>query len=491
MKKKEIVPRGVQLLHNVDASQEGMSLDALMLRSREESLEVCAPMQELVSGVPEGYSLLVEHLGQLLMKKEREVVLYATLNDDGSLRVVDRVIATMESDIKEATAVERYVVLLTAEGLRYLYLDGESAEYVSLNIDDIIGDIRLQSEDATEATMQVAGFSFTESYSTWGGALNQSDIIRLSSALTTAQKSLSERITTLGAFCQPVIARWVVRMYDGNILYASAPVIVGYGVQGAETVKMSVKISSKSYTGVEAATMKMQQYVLGVKVVKRPSEVWRKLIASVDVLVAQVDTELLCSQVTYNTYSVGAEAYLMAHLISMSDKDVYRRLAHTLQWHHLASITQLPAEGGQLLLGNSLDASAPKVTAETLKTATDSFCSRQVPAHIYNNAGSLYCIGGKRERINPWRWFTQCQAQDMEGTATVKVILAERIGEQTLSHQESSASASTTLPHIICVPHSNATSLSVDAIVEGTAISRTFPLECSASGEYAFAVVDA
>lgn len=490
MKKKEIVPRGAQLPHNVDATPEGVAMDALMLRSREESLEVCAPMQELKQDVPEGYTLLAEHQGRLLMKHGRDIVLYATVSDDGALSVVNKVVATMDSDIKEAVTAERYVVILCEDGLRYLYLDGESEEYVLLNVDDAIGDIRLQSEDATEATVQVAGFNFTESYSTWGGALSQSDITRLSLALTTAQKSLTERITTLGAFTQPVIARWVVRMYDGNILYASAPVILGYGVQGADTLKMSVKVSSKAYTGVETSTMKMQQYVLGMRVVKRPSDVWLKLIASVDVLVAQVDTDLLTSQVTYNPYSIGADAYLTAHLIAVSDKDIYRRLANTLQWQRLASITQLPQEGVTLRLGNQLDTSASKVTSASLKTVTDSFCSRHVPSHIYSSAGSLYCIGGRRERRNPWQWFTQCRAQGIEGTATVKVTLSERTGEQTLSHQENTVSASTTLPRIVCVPHSNAIAMSLDAMVDGTSISRTLSLECNASGEYAFAVVE-
>lgn len=264
-------PRCARHYNNGEAATAGEASVAVNVREQEQSL--------VVTGVPvQCGTIAASH--RLLLVDEGH---YYTCND-GNIYCDGALVTHTSHDVIAMHRVGSTLVVVTSRELIHLnYADGHCTV---ISKDDAIPSINLVAADEFTSQYPLDAYSFASPYSTWPAQLTAADIASLTTHYRNAWKALTTTITSQGAYYTPLMACYGVRMWDDNYLWISNAVTLGMNTIGnAQAVTAAVVASSSAYKGIDAATMSMTGYRVGIKVTGGVGEMWHSLVKCIDVFV--------------------------------------------------------------------------------------------------------------------------------------------------------------------------------------------------------------
>ncbi len=261
---------------NPEAATPGEAASAVILRQRDGALEVVGQPADFGS-IPAGHRLL------LVDGNHTFTLLDATVYCDGNA------LTTVDGEVLAMHRVGDNLVIVTSAGLIHLRLDGDDCTVI--NRSDAVPSITLSATDAFSVSQSLDAVTFDSAYSAWSAPLAAADVATITSLYRTAWNAAVTQITGQGAYYTPLQACFGVRLWDDTYLYFSDPVTLGEDtLDNASQVTAAATTSSSTYTGIEATTLSMQAYRLGIEVTAGVGQDWLSLVKAIDIFVtAQPD----------------------------------------------------------------------------------------------------------------------------------------------------------------------------------------------------------
>ena len=279
MKETLVVPRGMVPLINGEAASYGHAEDALNVRECEDSLQV--------TGIPTPIGNI--GVGERLL----QVVDGHYVTCLGSRVKIDgETVVTVNGTVINAHVIGGLIVVVTDGGLVYLASNG--MEWTVMDPEAAIPQLRFVANCST-MRVDVEAYTFDEPYSQWRAPLSTADITALARLLNAAWNALNSDARAEGRHTAPMLVRWAVRLKDGTYLWMSAPQRVGDAtLANADRIAAMVTTNNNGFTGIEASTMPMLHYALGIEVEAGIAAEWLPLVDRIDVFMTQ-EAQLLKS----------------------------------------------------------------------------------------------------------------------------------------------------------------------------------------------------
>ena len=198
-------------------------------------------------------------------------------------------VTALSSEVTAAHSVGDWVVLVTTAGNFVLRHDG--TQYVVLDVADAIPRLQLVATDESTLTATLDPLSFTHSMSQWSSPLSSSDVTLLARQLRLVWRGLTTAAAGAGRCCGPVMARYAVRLWDDSLVWMSEAVRLDGSTQdNAAYIDRAAVVSGGAYSGVDAATVQLRTFKVGVQVTSGIGAAWLSLVKSIDVLVSPVES---------------------------------------------------------------------------------------------------------------------------------------------------------------------------------------------------------
>ena len=203
-------------------------------------------------------------------------------------------VGSLSAEPSCAETIGDFVVIGCRSGDVYLHCDGE--EYVLLNRDSAIPQIRLVAEEAGAVSATVARYEFRNGYTHWQSPLELEDLSAISANMRSAYTAIRGRAEAKSAHVQPVLARYGVRLYDDSYLWVSQPLLLGVGVQCGTELRTAVESDSAAYKATAACEMTAKTFSISAEAIGGFDKSWDKMVKSVDILLTDELKPLLTSQ---------------------------------------------------------------------------------------------------------------------------------------------------------------------------------------------------
>lgn len=330
MREVRVVPRAMVPLANGEAAHCGEADRALNVRQSEQSLQVTGN-PATVGAIAAGERLL------LLTDGHRVTCSGAVVKIDGTA------VATIAGTIVNVHAVGDLLVVVGEHGMTYLAR--REGAWVVLDVADAIPQLSFTATAVTSSA-EIAAYAFAEPYSTWRAPLASADCQVLATALRTAWNALNADAAAEGLHSAPMLVRWGVRLVDDSYLWLSEPQRVGDITLGnADRVSAVVTTSSSRFTGIEASTMTLTHYRLGVDITRPIDASWLPLVKSIDVL-ATDEGHLLTSSRSLDyrciTRTTGGREYILEMGLSRRSAGAIAAELAASPWHLIATAPASP-----------------------------------------------------------------------------------------------------------------------------------------------------
>lgn len=211
-------------------------------------------------------------------------------------------VTTTGHDVVAMHRVGEGLVIVTSGGLIHLRYNGDDC--VVVNTGDAVPAISLVAADAFTVQESLDALSFRTPYDAWRAPLAAADVDVLTSHYRAAWKLATSAISSQGAFHTPLMACYGVRLWDESYLYFSSPVVLGRStLDNARQATARVTTASAHYTGIEATSLSLQAYRLGIVVAGGVSDLWLGMIKAIDVFVTSQPAIALTQSLDYRCVS--------------------------------------------------------------------------------------------------------------------------------------------------------------------------------------------
>lgn len=296
-----IVPQATAQLANGEAAVPGQGVETLNLRQREEALEVMgAPTP--AGQIAQGHTLLLADDGRLLTTDAGRHTIYCN----------GTAVATASDTVTSAHRVGSFVVVTTSDAP--LFLHRHSTGYTPLDPADALPVIHLGAVGLTTLSTDIDACTFAQPLSQWQMPLPAADRATLTGRVRTALTDLLTQANEGGLLAGPALVRYGVRLWDDSYLWLSAPVLVGHDtLQTNWRATTNATSDSSGFTGIEACSLQLRAYRLGITVVSGVATAWQGLVKSIDVLATPVAVPVRAGSLDYRmgTTRTGTRAYRM------------------------------------------------------------------------------------------------------------------------------------------------------------------------------------
>lgn len=433
MKKLKIEPVGVTVRPNAEAANFGECVAMVNMRERNHALEVVGEWRTLTDSI-----------------------------DDESLQLLN---LRDDEDVKAVYTVGDFVVVDTAKG--YRYYRHKAGSYMLLDFAEIAPQMIIKAVNKTSLTTTVPGITFDEPYSRWN-VLAESDRLAMQSAVKGAVGELKSRASRAGAYVQPVAVRYGVRLWDDSLVWVSAPVVVGCGVQMTERISATV---ADDLSGCGESVLTALAYNVGVMPVKSPGGDWLPLIKAVDVMVSEELNPFADGMVTCRcetSQSGGVVRYLTSALVQKERLVAAASIVNPDKWRVLASITDVEAFFAGVdtrpLLRSGLFTSS--VGSDEVRSVTETINHERVAEAGVSVGGRLYSGGGRKVMRHAWQsvqsWGGDVTDRPCEVIVTAHIHTGE--GEAVKCDRESHVCTPTAMNALVAYPDARAVSLTIKVL---------------------------
>ena len=376
MRETRVIPRAMVPLANGEAARCGEAQMALNVREQPQALQV--------TGQPVTMGAMAVGERLLLLTGGHRVTCTGM-----TVKIDNVAVATADNTIVGAHTIGALVVVVTSSGFIYLmYTDGSG--WVRLNPDDAVPQLAFSAQTATMSA-DIGAYTFAEPYAQWRAPLADADTTALSGMLRSAWSALHADAAAEGRYTSPVLVRWAVRLKDGNYLWISDPVRVGdETLANADRISAMVTTGNGAFTGIEATTMPLIHYSLGINVTRGIAAEWLPLVDSVDVLVTDGAPLLSASRrLDYRcvTRTTAPREYILEMGLERRSASAITAALNASSWRLVARAT---ASG--TMSGNDFEPAVEEVTLTRSQCAAIG-SSMQVDGVVCSTAagGKLYC----------------------------------------------------------------------------------------------------
>lgn len=415
------------------------------------------------------------------------------------------IIGEAPTSIISAKAIGDFIVVSTMTCLYYL-LRNASGNYNPIYVDDAIPELHFGTSELFTFSQPVAEYYFKNAYNHWTAPLADTDIKVYTSMVVDAMSRCADTMHADGMWLQPVMVRCAVRLWDNSLLWASAPIIVGNGMQCVSTYNVPVIISGSAFTALQESVITMQGYRIGLKVRHGTNALWDTLIKSIEIYTtrepdviqknALVDYRCSVTQSGERKYSLN---YSLPHF---DDETITNQLANSSSWQLTATITDLvslrsgtprsititPSNGSYVIARNNLY--QQEIMVDQWAQITYSTVS---PDTMMTEGGALYCGAISRRLGAGWSLasMSDFNTDSIPCNAVIVVTLRTSAGNSTVVWKGSNEVSTTILSPIVAYPDSRARYMSIKMLREGKVWQWEGELTASSSGELAYAVTPA
>lgn len=425
---EKIVLRNSKERYNNEYGIPGEASEAINLRECDDALKACGDWHKVLALSTGTHLLAADRHGVItnfITAEGFTISLYAQQHDGENPIVVNRQIGTVNGDIVRCVSVGDFVVIYTTKGKQYIHFDGE--RYTVVALEDALPVLTLSAGESVTMAIKIPALQFATPYSHWEAPLNDADKKMVCSALANADSNITKKCKRMGKFTQPIVARWVVRLWDGTLLHSSAPVIIGNGLQPSQAVAMEVMQNSSGFVGTNDANYEIKAYGLAITAIGGVEKKVDALIKSIEIYYGELEDVTDYSTLEYRceTSQTGDKRYILAaSLGSINSVVAGNRLASCTRWRMIACITDMESlrnaivvspgiskckdnAGGALssrcYVAYANDLQSNTITMKEIENTMWSNTHNTIPATTTVHDGKLYEGGGEALLRNVWR----------------------------------------------------------------------------------------
>ncbi|MGN0232064.1 MAG: hypothetical protein ACI4A8_07630 [Muribaculaceae bacterium] len=501
-----------------DNKEHGFGKEAeicIGLREKNERLAAACHPATLLK-IDDGFRLIGidtrDDTDNFLVARGRDIYWWASIHDNTPTLYPERYICTLSEEPETTIKSGNFMVVFTSRGCEYLHFDG--TEYVHLRIDDALPTLIITAGESYDITEQIGQTSFKMGYESWTRPLGSDDTETIRKRMVKAIGAIESFARASGRFIQPIVVRYAIRLFDGSMLWASAPVIIGSGVQGNAMTSAKTISSDGVFTGIEPMTISMKSYGIAITPIKGIAPQWKHLIRSVDIYYAEAKNVVNTEAIDYRCSSSTAGSTnptFAARFITKSEAVVATELANAEEWKLMAQITDISGitegnwhgealaqcrdnivEGINTLITYRRSNTEPVVDYNEFRKATTWAAVSAIPTCTTSDGNVAHLGGGSRRLVNRWSVSSmlskKIEASEANVCTSVKINSAD--GERIIVSTENMPVSSLVLSPMIAVPFADATEISITIYNDGTVYSFTSPLSRSKSGEYSYCIAD-
>lgn len=490
MKKKltpiRITPSGEVQLHNNESAMQGEASTLSNMREREQSLEAV--------GIPATIATMAVNEKLLYIDDKRIIKLAGNdITCDG------KTIATTSDAITSVQAVGNFIIITTDK--ENIYLRRTDDSYARLTPDDAIPSLHLSATDESKYTTDINPYTFETPYSTWQAPISNNDATAISSVVRKAWRTLTADIADHGRYSRPILARYAVRLWDDSYLWTSAPVLLGTSTIATNRASTEVATSDGKYAGIQATTLTLNSYRVGITVLKGVANEWRDLVKSIDILTTdEADTVKLNSALDYRcaiSTSSGTRRYIFEFGPAQRDKASIFASLTASGWKLAATTTHIGELSSNkfatMNVTNSTQNIFPGTTSQVitslpitdttlrnseLSQLTSNISHIAVPTCTMSHNGRWYRGGMTCTCYNPWSTLQSLAGTITAGTCEVQTVvtLATSHGEATIVSDEMLSYTPSKLNALLSYPDTRATSMAIKVKGAGNVLTLQYQL---------------
>lgn len=171
------------------------------------------------------------------------------------------------------------VTVMTACGAERMRWDSTGKRWELSGLMPEFPPIAIVATEQTTLTATIRAAAITGDYPHGSGRLKSDDSLSLTADCLDAYRRLDKTARAGGYYMQPLIARYRIKDRDGNILYRSAPVIVGDGFQCTGSISCAVSGGERQATDISTGVWKM-----GITAPESVTGMWREEAATLEIL---------------------------------------------------------------------------------------------------------------------------------------------------------------------------------------------------------------
>lgn len=499
---------------NNECGVVGEAQESINLREIDDSLISIGQSPTLFT-LPEGARLLFNDIRD---KKEYFIIssglslrLYA-LRQNNEITILDQEICQLPGYAQKVINSGNFLMIYTNMGKVMLHYRGEY--YERLDINNAIPKIVLSQGETVVAAEKLQSYQFKGTYTHWEAPLDDMDIKEIRKSMFTAYNAMCVTAKNKGRFVQPIMARYMVRMWDNSILFASAPVIVGNGMQGIEEIKREVTVSGSNFSTLSEGELALNSFGIAMTAIKGIGLEYDGLIKAIEVYYAEAPDPIIPESMFYKceTTQTGTRKYYMTANLGHEALPTFgEELANCDNWKLIARITDLEILNLNIIRGAGIEKCmdngggtlnknrficyekglyCENIKAERLTSIITNISKNIIPNTVINHAGKVYCGGGKNILENKWDPLSSFipEFEEMVANYYVALKLKTENGERKIVTTYRAEDSCTAFSPLLSFPFPNAVEAQIMMLRDGKTHVLNLELKCSNNEEFSYYV---
>lgn len=287
---------------------------------------------------------------------------HATIVANGTLAQKGSTLCNINANLTAISTIGDYIMICTTNGCIILKFCNADNTYKVLDKDNAIPRLILCTAATGRISEDVPAIEFESAYPRWQPPLNANDIAKLSANVQDSCKRMQRYASANGLLIQPLLARYAVRLWDDSYLWVSPPVLVGKGLQRAES-SATVLTGDNNFTGTGQSRLEVETFRVAMIVEKGSEEDWDTFIKSIDILVSPesspVDTSSFVDYTCVTDTRGNVLSYRLEYSMKSASSDATKqRLLDCNEWIIACQITDVAALRQGIVKANNCDVAA-------------------------------------------------------------------------------------------------------------------------------------
>lgn len=411
-----------------------------------------------------------------------------------------KVIGELPSVAKCATSMGNVVTVMTERGPYLIELDEENDEWIAYGLLPKFPEVSLRANEMADYQENVNARKLSTKYTTADKRLTVSDIKSISEDMISAYKALDAQIKVDGYVMQPVMARYKIKDRRGNVLFKSAPVLLGTanGLQCCGAVSMS---SSDGQT-IDEYALTAKGYRIEAVMQEKIASPWDKIAESIEVEISD-QMHVLDDGATMSYNMSGRnnnDTFIVAHVPGSVEYagSVYKQQVNKLiDRMEMITASTVALNISEIALGEAIEIKRDKVDideevatmAKAVKTSVSNTIERAKLSspHTFTASG-VSSNGVTTVWIKPQqlRWdgygikmFSNTADEGIEGKWKAAIIVEFNDGERVVRESTGTGKMSTTLGALISYPAGDAVKMTIMMSSNGKTYKKALNLQQS------------
>lgn len=206
---------------------------------------------------------------------------------DGSFEASPTDLCVLPAALREAASAGEFLVLRLADGrLFFLLWHADLQSYSVLGELPAAGAVRAEATEEKTLSAMVDATTFRHTLTDPRTGFDKADTAAMGAAVEEAYTRLRAFAAAEGRRVAPVVVRVAARLWDGQLLSVSAPMVVGCGWQEGGRVELPLAGTAGAWTGTSEGSVSARAYKIGVSVEGGTEGGWADVIRSYEVWVS-------------------------------------------------------------------------------------------------------------------------------------------------------------------------------------------------------------